>query len=191
MLSLIKGLFQLFPKSRDRNPKKSYRYSVEILADIDINWLLQCGCKGIILDLDNTIISEDDRYLSPGAEEWISKAKFAGIMFFILSNGKRRHRVIYWSSRLEIAALSPAKKPFPKGFKHAISCMRSYPSQVFVIGDSFHTDVMGAKISGCHCIQVATLPHPPRWWEKIAGRWLQKPYPQQRELWNFNESNQT
>lgn len=189
MLPFTKVLSQLFPFLSDGNPKKSYCYSVEILADIDISWLLQCGCKAIILDLDNTIISEDDKYLSPGAEEWISKAKFAGLMFFILSNGKRRHRVLYWSNRLDIPALSPAKKPFPQAFKHAISSMRSHREQVFVIGDSFHTDVMGAKIIGCHCIQVATLPHPARWWEKIAGRWLQKSYPKQRELWNFDTSN--
>ncbi|BAZ41405.1 HAD-superfamily hydrolase subfamily IIIA [Calothrix sp. NIES-4101] len=187
MLSFTKSLSRLFFKRCDRKPQKPYRYSVEILADIDIDWLVHCGCKGIILDLDNTIVSEDDRYLSPGAEEWISKAKFAGLVFFILSNGKRQHRVLYWSKRLGIPALSPAKKPFPKALRHAISYMRSYPSQVFVIGDSFHTDVMGAKITGCHCIQVATLPHPPRWWEIIAGRYLQKPYPQQREIWNFQE----
>jgi hypothetical protein len=31
--------------------------------------LRESGIKGIILDLDNTIISEDDQYLSPGGME--------------------------------------------------------------------------------------------------------------------------
>ena len=60
------------------------------LAAIDLNWLTNCEIKGIILDLDNTLISEDDYYLSPGGETWIEKAKSGGVKFFILSNGKFR-----------------------------------------------------------------------------------------------------
>nr|MDZ8005379.1 HAD hydrolase-like protein [Nostoc sp. DedSLP05] len=40
--------------------------------------------------------------------------------------------------------------------------MRLEPKQVVVIGDSLHTDVLGAWLSGCHCIQSSTLPHPPQ-----------------------------
>lgn len=166
-----------------------YHYFSETVADIDINWLKLCQFQGIILDLDNTIISEDDRYLSPHVEAWISKAKSAGFKMFILSNGKRRHRVIYWANRLNIPALSPARKPLPKAFKHAISVMQIKPRQVVVIGDSFHTDILGAKIIGCASIQVASLPHPPRWWEKIAGRFIQKSYPHSRELWLFEKQD--
>ncbi|QLE57518.1 YqeG family HAD IIIA-type phosphatase [Nostoc sp. TCL26-01] len=156
------------------------------LAQIEIDWLKAAGIRGIILDLDNTIISEDDRYLSPWAEDWISQAKLAGLKLFILSNGKRRYRVKYWSHRLDIAAISPAKKPFPPAFRQAMTQMRLSPKNVVVIGDSFHTDVMGAKLSGCRCIQVASLPHPPRWWEKLAGKWVQMPYPHTEELWEFD-----
>lgn len=156
------------------------------LASIDIDWLKKFNIQGIILDLDNTIVSEDDRYLSPGAEDWITQAKLAGYKFFILSNGKRRYRVQYWSHRLNIPAINPAKKPFPSAFRRAITYMNLHPQQVVVIGDSVHTDVIGAWLSGCHSIQVATLPHPPRWWEKLAGRWVQIPYPSGSQLWDFD-----
>jgi HAD superfamily phosphatase (TIGR01668 family) len=69
-------------------PKEAYR-----LASIELEVLKKSGIKGVILDLDNTIVSEDDRYLSPGAEAWIKEAKLQGVKFFILSNGKRRYRV--------------------------------------------------------------------------------------------------
>ena len=159
----------------------------DTLANIKIEWLITYGIKGIILDLDNTIISEDDRYISPGAENWIRQAKLAGLVFFILSNSKRRHRVKYWSKRLKIQAINPARKPFPMAFKTAIAQMNLYPNQVVVIGDSVHTDIIGAWVLGsCH-IQVATLPHPPRWWEKLAGKWVQIPYPSTTELWDFED----
>lgn len=156
------------------------------VAQIEIECLRESGIKGIILDLDNTIVSEDDQYLSPGAEEWITQTKLAGLHFFILSNGKRHYRVKYWSHRLNIQAISPAKKPFPSAFHQAIAYMQLHPKQVVVIGDSLHTDVLGAWLSGCWCIQVATLPHPPRWWEKIAGKSVQIPYPNIGKLGKFD-----
>jgi HAD superfamily phosphatase (TIGR01668 family) len=158
---------------------------IATLAEIKIDWLKVAGIRGIILDLDNTIVSEDDRYLSPWAENWIAEAKLAGLKLFILSNGKRRYRVKYWSHRLDIAAISPAKKPFPPAFRQAMNQMRLSSRNVVVIGDSLHTDVVGAKLCGCHCIQVASLPHPPRLWEKLAGKWVQIPYPSEKELWDF------
>jgi hypothetical protein len=162
-------------------PRQAYR-----LSSIDINSLEKSGIQGIILDLDNTIVSEDDRYLSPGAETWIKQAKLQGFQFFILSNGKRRYRVKHWSHRLDIPAINPAKKPFPFAFRKALKSMRLKPKQVVVIGDSRHTDVLGAWFVGCPSIQVATLPHPFRWWEKLLGKRVQTPYPADHELWDVD-----
>ena len=158
------------------------------LASIDLNWLTNCEIKGIILDLDNTLISEDDYYLSPDGETWIEQAKSAGVKFFILSNGKRRYRLEYWSRRLDIPGISRARKPFPFGFRKALVQMKLKSQQVVVIGDSRHTDILGAWISGHRSIQVASLPHPPRWWERCFGRWVQFPYPHIEELLQFDPS---
>jgi uncharacterized protein len=163
-----------------------HRLTAPTLADIDLTSLQAQGVGGIILDLDNTIVTEDDRYLSPGAEAWIASYQAMGWQFFILSNGKRRYRVDYWSDRLKIPALSPARKPFPRNFRRALKHFALLPHQVIVIGDSWHTDVLGAQLAGCHSLQVASLPHPPRWWEKLAGRWLQRPFPSDRKLLPFD-----
>jgi uncharacterized protein len=178
----VKSLQKTFHRKPLNFPQRAYK-----LASIDPTSLQQQGIQGIILDLDNTIVSEDDRYLSPGAETWVQSAKQQGMKFFILSNGKRRHRVVYWSKRLGIPALSPARKPFPKSFRKAIVRMGLTPRQVVVIGDSRHTDVLGAWLVGCASIQVATLPHPFRWWEKLFGKMVQTPYRDRHELWDFVE----
>lgn len=161
--------------------KEEYR-----LAYINIELLARAGIQGVILDLDNTIVSEDDRYISPGAEAWIEQAKLAGFKFFILSNGKRRYRVKYWSHRLGIPAINPARKPFPCAFRKAIEHMKLKSAQVVTIGDSRHTDMLGAWLVGSPFIQVATLPHPFRWWEKLFGKRVQTPYPADEELMSFN-----
>jgi len=180
---LIEGSNQTGLKHPHILPRRSDK-----LVSIEIDWLLMSGIKGVILDLDNTIVSEDDRYLSPGAEAWIAQAKLAGLQFFILSNGKRGYRVKYWSRRLDIPAINPAKKPFPQAFRQAIARLQLKPQQVVVIGDGLHTDILGAWFSGCSSIQVATLPHPLKWWEKLGGKWVQTPYPETGELWDFDST---
>lgn len=160
-----------------------------VLADINFDSLTASGIRGIILDLDNTIVSEDDRYLSPEAVSWVSQAKKLGFKLVILSNGKRRYRVEYWSQFLELIAINPAKKPFPASFRKAMKVMQLRSHAVVVIGDSRHTDILGAWLAGCPSIQVASLPHPPRWWEKLLGKYVQTPYPKDRILWNFQPQN--
>lgn len=163
----------------------SFPKQAPILAEISLDDLIASAIRGIILDLDNTIVSEDDRHLSPEAVGWITQAKKLGFKLFILSNGKRRYRVDYWSQYLEIPAINPAKKPFPAAFRKAMTHMQLAPEQVVVIGDSRHTDVLGAWFIGCPCIQVASLPHPPRWWETLLGKYVQIPYPLKYELRDF------
>jgi uncharacterized protein len=176
----------LRPPVRGKKLHQRFNFSRQAysLAHVDLDGLIADGIKGVILDLDNTIVSEDDRYISPGAEAWIARAHQAGLRFFILSNGKRRYRVEAWCHRLDIPAISPAKKPFPRAFRCALTRMQLRSEQVVVIGDSRHTDILGAWLVGCPSIQVATLPHPFRWWERLFGKRVQTPYPTGHELWD-------
>jgi uncharacterized protein len=167
----------------------SFPVAADRLADIDIGSLISLGIKGAILDLDNTIVSEDDRYLSPDAQAWIDRAKELDCRLFLLSNGQRGYRVQYWSEYLDIPAIHPAKKPFPSAFRRAMRQMQLPARRVVVIGDSRHTDILGAWLVGCRSIQVASLPHPPRWWEKLLGKYVQIPYPSHLELGHFQPLN--
>lgn len=178
-------------KRIERIRKISFPVKADTLASIDISCLVSFGIGGVILDLDNTVVSEDDRYLSPYAEAWIEQARELGFKFFLLSNGKRRHRVEYWSNYLGIPAIHPAKKPFPAAFHKAIKHLQLSPKRVVVIGDSRHTDILGAWLVGCRSIQVASIPHPPRWWEKVIGLYVQIPYPKELDLWDFQPLSHT
>lgn len=176
-------------QQRERKQRSDLPKRAKTLASIDLDCLRSFGIRGIILDLDNTIVSEDDWYLSPHAEAWIGRAKDLGMEFFLLSNGKRHYRVKYWSHYLNIPAINPAKKPFPAAFRQAMKHMQLKPKQVVAIGDSRHTDILGAWLVGCSSIQVASLPHPPRWWERLFGKYVQIPFPSDHELWQFQPSN--
>lgn len=186
-LRLLPPIGNHAPRQYSRTRPGSLPAQVPYLASIELTILKASGFRGIILDLDNTIVSEDDRYLSPGAETWLQQAKQQGIQCILLSNGKRRYRTEFWSQRLQTPCFSPAGKPNPRIFHRALAAMQLQARDVVVIGDSWHTDLLGAWLVGCRSIQVASLPHPPRWWERLVGRWIQMPYPPHLDLWEFNQ----
>jgi uncharacterized protein len=163
--------------------RRSPVYQAPILAMIDVVWLHQIGVQGIVLDLDNTIVSEDDRFISPHAVQWIHQAKALGLKLILVSNGKRQQRIQTWSAQLQLEAIGRARKPLPMAFRTACQRMQVPLKAVVIIGDSRHTDILGARWLGAACIQVASLPHPPRWWERLCGRWLQVPFPPDQTLW--------
>jgi uncharacterized protein len=161
-----------------RSPVSHWPQQIVNLADIPLETLQQQGIQGLILDLDNTIISEDDHYLSPGAIDWLQAAQDQGLELVILSNSSRRFRIERWGRQLGIAAIARARKPFPQAFQRALAQLGLKRQRVVVIGDSFHTDRLGAALMGMRCIQVASLPHPPLWWEYWLGSFVHRPYPE-------------
>jgi uncharacterized protein len=175
------------PNFYQRNDREhSFPRRAKILASVSLGRLMDSGIQGIIIALDNTIVSEDDRHISPYAVTWINLAKQLGFRLFILSNGKQIYRVKSWSNRLDLPAIHSAKKPFPTAFGTALRHMQLPPERVVVSGDSYHTDILGAWIAGCHSIQVAALPHRRKWWEKLIGKYVQNTYPSGQELWEFD-----
>jgi uncharacterized protein len=170
----------LFNTTKFIDTSSSYHFVA--LSDIKLDWLVERGIAGLILDLDNTIVSEDDKYLSPFVEDWINQLKKHDFQMFLVSNGTRKDRFSYWKTRLSISGICKARKPFSKGFKEAMKSMNLDKSQVVVIGDSLHTDILGARILNLTTIQVASLPHAKRWWEKLIGKYIQDPYPSNAPL---------
>ena len=76
---------------------KEYLDSVK---DININFLQKNNIKGLILDVDNTLISLD-RVMPNGILEWAQEVKNAGIKICILSNSNKIKKVENQISTLE------------------------------------------------------------------------------------------
>ena len=146
------------------------------VASLDPDRLVARNIRGLVLDLDNTLVSEDDRWRSPGVEGWLRGLRDRGIRCFVLSNGRRRERFDAWLAYFSLEGRCHARKPLPRSFRIALQALGLPREQVAVVGDSWHTDGLGARWQRCRWIQVASLPHPPRWWERLAGRWVQRPY---------------
>ena len=62
------------------------------ITDIDLSFLNNNNIKGLILDVDNTLIDIDKNVLE-GLEEWASKMIDAGIILYIVSNSNKKNKV--------------------------------------------------------------------------------------------------
>ena len=92
---------------------------VKSIFEIDIEKLADSGVKGIITDLDNTLVGWDVKEPTKGVKSWFAKAKDLGITVTIVSNNNKS-RVSSFSSNLGVDYIFKARKPMGKAFKMAI-----------------------------------------------------------------------
>ena len=92
----------LYPKKYLKNVK-----------EITIDFLKQNNIKGLILDIDNTLIDFDKKLLE-GVNEWCKNNKLNGIKMCIVSNTNKVEKVKKVAKELEIPYIFFAKKPFKK-----------------------------------------------------------------------------
>ena len=84
---------------------------------------LKRGIKGVITDLDNTLIEWDRPNATPQLEKWFLEMKEQGIQVTVVSNNNEQ-RVKDFADPLGIPFIHSARKPFVRAFKRAIQEMR-------------------------------------------------------------------
>ncbi|RJQ33142.1 MAG: YqeG family HAD IIIA-type phosphatase [Actinobacteria bacterium] len=126
------------------------------IYDIDLDYLVSIGMKGIIADLDNTLIPRQQNHTSEQLQEWLFRAKKIGFQICIVSNNWK-NRVGAIAKKLELPLVARAKKPSKIAFNKAISILKIKEEQTVVIGDQIFTDVLGGNRSGLYTILVVPL----------------------------------
>lgn len=114
------------------------------VRDVKLEFLKQNNIKGIILDVDNTLI-DYYRKFEEGTIEWVKNLKENGIKFCIVSNSNNVEKVKYVSEILDIPYFYFAKKPFKFGFMKAQKQMQLPVQNIAAIGDQIMTDVIGSN----------------------------------------------
>ena len=126
------------------------------LKEITIELLKKNNIKGLILDIDNTLIDFDKKLLE-GCEEWCDNLKAQGIKMCILSNTNKQYKVKKVAEILNLEYLYFAHKPNKKGFKKAKELLNLEPQNIAVVGDQLFTDVLGANHAKMFSILVKPL----------------------------------
>jgi uncharacterized protein len=129
---------------------------VKSILDIRPEELKEKGIKGIITDLDNTLVEWDRPNATPQLIKWFDEIKKYNILVTIVSNNNEE-RVKAFSDPLQIPFIFRARKPMMPAFHRALSKMGIKKDEAVVIGDQLLTDVLGGNRSGFHTILVVPV----------------------------------
>lgn len=149
------------------------RMYVSSLLNITPQMLLERGLKGVLFDLDNTIVRRDTDQLSTDVVEWLTELQRAGLRLGIVSNNSRK-RVGGVAGTLGLPAVHRAVKPWVRPFRRALRMLGTEPSETALIGDQIFTDVLGGNLTGLYTILVMPMKGKEFLGTKLISRPLEK-----------------
>lgn len=129
---------------------------VNSVYDIQLDELYKKGVRGIITDLDNTLVGAREPLATPQLAKWLKQVRDYGFKVVIVSNNNRT-RVSKFADPLGIPFIHAARKPANKSFRKALSVLGLPAEQTVVLGDQMLTDVLGGKRMGLYTILVTPI----------------------------------
>ncbi len=128
---------------------------LDSVKDISLEFLNKNNIKGLILDVDNTLINLE-RKMPAGVSEWAKNLKSNGIKMCILSNSNKIEKIEAVAKIIDVPYIFFAKKPFKSGFIRAKELLKLDNKNLAVVGDQIFTDVIGAN--RCNMFSILVKP---------------------------------
>lgn len=147
----------------DREAESSY--------GIDFEALYQAGYRGVIFDIDNTLVPHG----APADERAVAlfeRLRGMGFGTMLLSNNKEP-RVKMFAEGVKSPYIFKAGKPGKSGYENAMEQMHTTPETTVFVGDQLFTDVWGAKRVGIVSYLVKPI-HPKEEIQIVLKRYLEK-----------------
>lgn len=129
---------------------------IESVLAIDYHMLKQREIKGILIDIDNTLVPWGEKDLPDDFIAWIDQRKAEGFQLCIVSNALE-DRAQQIAQVLEIPAVGRALKPTKRAFLRGLAKLNLAPQEVAVVGDQLFTDIFGGNRLGLFTILVNPL----------------------------------
>lgn len=158
-----KGKFMLHMLYPDEYLESTYK--------IDFKKLYEKGYRGILFDIDNTLVPHG----APADERAVAlfeRLRELGFKTCLISNNKEP-RVKSFCDKVDSAYVFKAGKPLPGGYEEGIRKMKTTRENTLFIGDQIFTDVLGAKRAGLYTIMVKPI-HPKEEIQIVLKRYLEK-----------------
>ena len=144
------------------------------LTDITPELLRQRNIRLLMLDFDNTIVPYTTTTPTAEMETWLADMNaLSDIQLCIVSNS-HNDRVPKFCRERNLAVITHAKKPFPKGIRECLAKYGVPASEAALVGDQIYTDTLGANAAGVTSILVKAI-HNHNFWLK-ARHVLEKPF---------------
>jgi HAD superfamily phosphatase (TIGR01668 family) len=126
------------------------------VTDIDLEELTRAGIRGLIFDLDSTLVAPHSGLLTEEVARWLKQAR-DNFQVAVVSNNKRDAYIQEVAVLLDMHCVGWAAKPSTKAFKAVQERFQLAPHEVAVIGDRPLTDVWGGLRAGMKTILVMPL----------------------------------
>lgn len=126
------------------------------LSEVPHEELEAAGIRGLIVDLDNTLLGFRETELGEDHIQWVARAHDRGMRIVMLSNNQSE-RVRSLAAQLNVECIPNALKPLPFGFLRAKRRLGLQHSAIAVVGDQLFTDVLGGKLCGLYTILTEPL----------------------------------
>lgn len=123
------------------------------IYELDLQKLKKRGIKGIITDLDNTLIDWNRPDATPELLDWFKKLDDEGFRIIVVSNNNDE-RVRIFADPHGISYIPAARKPGKNAFRVALQKLKLPAHEVVVIGDQLFTDILGGNRLGLFTILV-------------------------------------
>lgn len=130
--------------------------TAESVQSISLEKLRSRGFRGILLDVDNTLVPWGESQVEQDIVDWVAQAREMGFRVCLLTNNPRA-RGEHFARLLGIPAVYGWVKPWRWGFERGLKALGTERRETVMIGDQVFTDVLGAKSAGIHSILVPPL----------------------------------
>lgn len=126
--------------------------------DISPVLLGRYNLKGLILDVDDTLVPLRQAESDPDLATWMASIKAVGDVWLV-SNNVNSSRIKRIATPLGVPYLTSAGKPSRRKLKLALEAMNLPPEQVAMVGDRLLTDVLAGNRLGLFTILVDPMPN--------------------------------
>lgn len=128
---------------------------IDSTYDIDFKSFYDKGYKGVVFDVDNTLVCHGAP-MNDQAYELIMSLKNMGYGVLFLSNNKEP-RVKSFNESVDCKYIFKAGKPNPKNYLKACEILGTNKDNTLFVGDQLFTDVWGANKAGLYSILVKPI----------------------------------
>jgi uncharacterized protein len=127
------------------------------ILEIDTIALWEQGIRGIVFDLDNTIMRPHTGILEPDMEVWLKQLLSKGFQIIVVSNNPLVRYTQAAEKTLGLTVIGNAGKPRRAKTRQALQQMNLEAHQVVIVGDRPLTDIWVGQRLGCQTILVNPL----------------------------------
>lgn len=134
-------------------------WSVPSVLALPMDELRAEGVKGLIFDLDDTLIPHKTGLVPDEITVWLQAIRADGFKAVVVTNNWRADYREQAKAILDLPVFGPAQKPQTKMLKKAIRYLELSPREIVVVGDRPLTDILGGALLGAHTALVDSLSH--------------------------------